>query len=75
MQIDINTTTYSIKQRILAFFMAFMIFSLTCPEIFEGLGGGLIVHAAIYYLANNILGSGISTLYHLYAGYDAYKNY
>ena len=37
--------------------------------------GMLIVHAAIYYLANNILGSGISTLYHLYAGYDAYKNY
>ena len=45
MQIDINTTTYSIKQRILAFFMAFMIFSLTCPELFEGWGVGLIVHA------------------------------
>lgn len=37
--------------------------------------GMLVVHAAIYYLSNNILGSGISTLYHLYAGYDAYKNY
>ena len=37
--------------------------------------GMLIVHAAVYYLSNNILGSGISTLYHLYAGYDAYKNY
>lgn len=36
--------------------------------------GMLIVHWAIYYFANNIFGSGISTLYHLYAGYDAYKN-
>lgn len=47
MQIDINVKTYSTKQRILAFFMAFMIFSLTCPELFEGLGVGLIVHAAV----------------------------
>lgn len=37
--------------------------------------GMLIVHSAVYYLANNIVGSGISTLYHLYAGYDAYKTY
>lgn len=35
----------------------------------------LVLHAAIYYVANNPLGSGISTLYHLYAGWDAYKNY
>lgn len=35
----------------------------------------LVLHCAIYYLANNPLGSGISTLYHLYAGWDAYKNY
>ena len=48
MQIDINVKTYSTKQRILAFFMAFMIFSLTCPELFEGLGVGLIVHATTY---------------------------
>ena len=46
MQIDINVKTYSTKQRILAFFMAFMIFTMTCPEIFEGWGIGLIVHAA-----------------------------
>ena len=45
MQIDINVKTYSTKQRILAFFMAFMIFTMTCPEIFEGWGLGLIVHA------------------------------
>ena len=37
--------------------------------------GMLIVHAALYYLLNNGVGSAISTLYHLYAGYDAYKNY
>ncbi len=35
----------------------------------------LVLHVLIYYLANNPLGSGISTLYHLYAGWDAYKNY
>ena len=35
----------------------------------------LALHAAIYYFANNPIGSGISTLYHLYAGWDAYKNY
>jgi hypothetical protein len=35
----------------------------------------LILHAAIYFLANNFAGSAISTLYHLYAGYDAYRNY
>jgi hypothetical protein len=37
--------------------------------------GMLILHAAIYFLANNFAGSAISTLYHLYAGYDAYRNY
>lgn len=37
--------------------------------------GMLIVHAAIYYAANNFAGSVLSTLYHFYAGYDAYKNY
>ena len=35
----------------------------------------LVIHALIYYFANNLFGSGISTLYHLYAGYDAYKTY
>ncbi len=48
MQIDINVKTYSTKQRILAFFMAFMIFTMTCPEILDGLGVGLIVHATDY---------------------------
>ena len=37
--------------------------------------GMLVVHAAMYYLANNAIGSLISTAYHLYAGYDAYINY
>lgn len=35
----------------------------------------IILHFLIYFLANNALGSAISTLYHLYAGYDAFKNY
>lgn len=37
--------------------------------------GMVILHIAIYFLMNNILGSGISTLYHAYAGYDAYINH
>ena len=37
--------------------------------------GMLVIHAAAYYLANNAAGSVISTIYHLYAGYDAYINY
>ena len=46
MQIDIDVKTYSTKQRILAFFMAFMIFSLTFSQGLENLGVGLIVHSA-----------------------------
>ena len=35
--------------------------------------GMIVLHLLIYFFANNIAGSAISTLYHLYAGYDAYK--
>lgn len=35
----------------------------------------ILLHIVIYYALNNIMGSGISTLYHLYAAYDAYKTY
>ncbi|MBE6495253.1 MAG: hypothetical protein E7Z78_02300 [Methanobrevibacter thaueri] len=38
-------------------------------------GGAVILHLLIWFLLNNPLGSLIQTLYHLYAGYDAYKNY
>lgn len=34
----------------------------------------IALHFAIYFLANNVFGSALSTLYHLYAGFDAYKN-
>ena len=37
--------------------------------------GMILLHLAIYFFANNLAGSAISTLYHLYAGYDAYINY
>lgn len=37
--------------------------------------GMIALHLLIYFFANNIAGSAISTLYHLYAGYDAYKTY
>jgi hypothetical protein len=39
------------------------------------LGGAVILHIAIWFLMNNPLGSLLSTAYHAYAGYDAYKNY
>lgn len=37
--------------------------------------GMITIHLLIYFFANNIAGSAISTLYHIYAGYDAYKTY
>ena len=39
------------------------------------LGGAVALHIGIWFLMNNPLGSLISTAYHAYAGYDAYKNY
>ena len=38
-------------------------------------GGAVILHLLIWFFVNNPIGSLIQTLYHLYAGYDAYKNY
>lgn len=35
--------------------------------------GVIALHFIIYFLFNNAFGSLISTLYHLYAGYDAYR--
>ena len=62
------------------------IFSFIIPGLGQALSGDkqkgimlfigmLVLHALIYFLANNIIGSAISTAYHIYAGYDAYKNY
>jgi hypothetical protein len=39
------------------------------------LGVAIILHLGIWFFMNNPLGSLINTLYHAYAGYDAYKNY
>ena len=38
-------------------------------------GGAVILHLLIWFFVNNPIGSLIQTLYHLYAGHDAYKNY
>lgn len=38
-------------------------------------GIAVILHIAIWFFMNNSVGSVVQTLYHLYAGYDAYKNY
>lgn len=38
-------------------------------------GAAVILHIFIWFFMNNPLGSIVQTLYHLYAGYDAYKNY
>ncbi|MBQ2666196.1 hypothetical protein [Methanobrevibacter sp.] len=35
----------------------------------------IALHIFIWFFMNNPAGSLIQTLYHLYAGYDAYKNY
>ena len=37
--------------------------------------GMVAVHILIYFLFNNVFGSAVSTLYHAYAGYDAYINH
>lgn len=37
------------------------------------LAGAIILHLAIWFFMNNPAGSLINTLYHAYAGYDAYK--
>ena len=55
MKINVNTGKRTLKMRILSAFMAFLIFSLTSPELFENLGVGLIVHGAI---PNLTAGSG-----------------
>lgn len=39
------------------------------------LAGAVAIHIFIWFFMNNPLGSAVQTLYHLYAGYDAYKNY
>lgn len=36
--------------------------------------GMIVLHFLVYFFLNNPLGSGVSTLYHIYAGYDAYKS-
>ena len=44
----------------------------------KGLGlfaAAIALHIFIWFFMNNILGSAIQTLYHLYAGFDAYRNY
>lgn len=38
-------------------------------------GAAILLHILIWFFMNNPAGSAIQTLYHLYAGYDAYKNY
>ena len=37
--------------------------------------GMVVLHIAIYFIMNNVFGSAVSTLYHAYAGYDAYINH
>lgn len=37
--------------------------------------GAIAIHILIWFFMNNIIGSAVQTLYHLYAGYDAYKKY
>ena len=45
------------------------------PKGLAMLGAAVMLHLGIWFFMNNPAGSLISTLYHAYAGYDAYKNY
>lgn len=38
-------------------------------------GVAILLHVFSWFFMNNSFGSIVQTLYHLYAGYDAYKNY
>ena len=38
-------------------------------------GAAILIHIFIWFFMNNPIGSVVQTAYHLYAGYDAYKNY
>ena len=37
--------------------------------------GAILIHIFIWFFMNNDLGSIAQTLYHLYAGFDAFKKY
>ena len=39
------------------------------------LAGAVLIHIFIWFFMNNALGSIAQTLYHLYAGFDAFKKY
>lgn len=39
------------------------------------LGIAVFLHIFIWFFMNNAFGSVVQTLYHIYAGYDAYRNY
>lgn len=62
------------------------IFSFIIPGLSQYLNGdrqkglwlfsaAVLIHIIVWFFINNSLGSGLQTLYHLYSGYDAYKNY
>lgn len=38
-------------------------------------GIAVLLHLFIWFFMNNPIGSVLQTLYHLYAGFDAFKNY
>ena len=57
--------------------------SLIIPGLGQALNGKMqkavplfiitvILHISVYFILNNPVGSGISTLFHIYAGLDAY---
>ena len=62
------------------------IFSFIIPGLGQYLNGdkekglglfgiAILLHVFSWFLMNNPFGSLVQTLYYLYAGYDAYKNY
>ena len=49
------------------------VFSFIIPGL--GHAGAILIHIFIWFFMNNALGSIAQTLYHLYAGFDAFKKY
>ena len=59
------------------------VFSFIIPGLGQGFNGdsqkalvlfgiAVVLHVFIYFFLNNLFGSLLNTVYHLYAGYDAY---
>lgn len=77
MKYNTNMETNALKNGIFSFIIPGLgqILQQDRQKGFAMLGGAVLIHIFIWFFMNNPLGSLINTAYHLYSGYDAYKNY